>query len=349
MSALLCGASTFCFSDSGKLGSLPDDAQLVVIDGHGVTKRDFDRHVGFMLELYKNRYPKAEAKDLYVMRLRMLSGAWREVYHRKLLKVYLGASNQVASAELRQRFERKWARSFCAKRQKFSQLREKMAQLGYGEQFDGAFEDDLRIECLVQRNYSNELAVTKDDMRLARENVERYNRIASATNFLAYSAASNVLQRLREGADFGKMADLYSQEADKEPGGVVSEDQDENVLLTFGEEFARTVLALKDGEFSGIVKTDDGLEIVKRLYSVVDTNDTSSVESIRIAHIYFRLPYVFPEQDDDELEFDLKTEKRRTLTARLFREAQEKCRIDYPNGKDFIPESKAKSKKGGSR
>ena len=75
------------------------------------------------------------------------------------------------------------------------------------------------------------------------------------------SVAKHILDRLNAGEDFSKLAEEYSIDGSRRRGGD---------LGYFGrgamvKEFENASFALKQGEVSGIVKTQFGYHIIKRL------------------------------------------------------------------------------------
>jgi hypothetical protein len=73
--------------------------------------------------------------------------------------------------------------------------------------------------------------------------------------------ALELLDQIKHGADFEELAKQYSTDnASSEKGGDVGEFERGDLL----PEFEDTVLQLKNGEVSNIVKTDFGYHIIKR-------------------------------------------------------------------------------------
>ena len=75
------------------------------------------------------------------------------------------------------------------------------------------------------------------------------------------SVAKQILEKLNNGGDFAKLAEEYSIDGSRRRGGD---------LGFFGrgvmvKEFENASFALKPGEVSGIVKTQFGYHLIKRL------------------------------------------------------------------------------------
>jgi parvulin-like peptidyl-prolyl isomerase len=76
-----------------------------------------------------------------------------------------------------------------------------------------------------------------------------------------FSVAQEVLQKLNGGESFAKLAEQYSIDGSRKHGGDLGE---------FGrgmmvKEFENAAFALEKGQVSGIVKTQFGYHIIKRL------------------------------------------------------------------------------------
>ncbi|HRP01459.1 MAG TPA: peptidylprolyl isomerase [Candidatus Kapabacteria bacterium] len=89
----------------------------------------------------------------------------------------------------------------------------------------------------------------------------------------AYKKADSVLKLIKNGADFAKMAKENSDDAKTAPnGGALGELYSRATGLAttsypLVKEFETTLYQLKDGEVSGVVKTEFGFHIIKRNHS----------------------------------------------------------------------------------
>jgi parvulin-like peptidyl-prolyl isomerase len=76
-----------------------------------------------------------------------------------------------------------------------------------------------------------------------------------------YSTANEILERLKKGENFANLAAAYSIDSSRKRGGD---------LGTFGrgvmvKDFEKAAFALEKGQVSGVVKTQFGYHIIKRL------------------------------------------------------------------------------------
>ena len=77
---------------------------------------------------------------------------------------------------------------------------------------------------------------------------------------LTDSLAREIVASLRNGADFAKMAQEYSDDASAEDGGEIAPLQPGDVPVIFEE----TALALQPGELSDVVESSFGFHIIER-------------------------------------------------------------------------------------
>ncbi len=77
----------------------------------------------------------------------------------------------------------------------------------------------------------------------------------------ARAFAEELLQRIKEGADFQELAKEYSDGPSSVNGGVLNPFGRGKMMPAFEE----AAFALKKGKVSGIVETDFGFHIIKRL------------------------------------------------------------------------------------
>ncbi|MDD5593727.1 MAG: peptidylprolyl isomerase [Candidatus Margulisbacteria bacterium] len=118
----------------------------------------------------------------------------------------------------------------------------------------GQFRDFIKGDILVQKlqtKMQEEIRVTPDDLREVR---------ASHILITTEAEAKNILQELRQGADFAALAKKYSRDpGSAAKGGDLGYFSAGNMV----EAFEKAAFALKPGETSGIIKTPFGYHILK--------------------------------------------------------------------------------------
>ena len=76
-----------------------------------------------------------------------------------------------------------------------------------------------------------------------------------------YSTAQEILEKLKKGESFGALAQQYSLDGSRKQGGDLGEFGRGMMVKPFED----AAFALQPGEISGIVKTEFGYHIIKRL------------------------------------------------------------------------------------
>lgn len=327
---------------------LPDEAVVATWRDVKLTRGDFRNHVKLMTALIRNRRPKISDEKLKGMVARRLPQVKDELISRMMLMKGLILTNDEAELErTREMIKSQYSLRLCRKSQNFDDLCSSMKENGVGDLFMQRFDQDVLIETAFDTTYRQRVHVTEMEYSNTLNRVTAYNLMAKATNDLNWASATNVLKRLAAGESFEKLADEMSQDPEKEPGGDMGEC--DPASLRFGdcstEDFAKTpywqeISNLKDGEHTGILETDVGLEIIKRTAYVSATNSNSGVPALRLSRIYFRKPYIYEEQDERDFRADLKIEKREMFIEEFFKEIQEKDKVSYPLGENIFPKDK---------
>lgn len=153
-----------------------------------------------------------------------------------------------------------------------------------------------------------------------------YNARMALTNAVIYARATNVWEQLKSGADFGDLAQKYteieSEVADKGELGVIGLQQ-----IQDEPEFVQTLRELKVGEFSAPVEADNGLSIIR-----LDSKDVEKDE-YGISRIYFRLPMFVKVLDEKEMEKLLQKEYNERIVGEKIAELVRAAKVEYFNEK----------------
>lgn len=334
---------------------LGDDAVVIRIGSNTCTKAKYEEYARVMLTGAEISNPGLPKEKFRVVLERNWPNMKDEVISRMLLDIGIQLTNVVDTGTFAEKVKRSYARRLSPKKQPvtFEKIQEVMQQKGLLEAFNRNFAIDLKTQTAFATTYSNELAVTDEEFKKVRANVASWNQRSQATNRLNQAEANHVRRLLDEGGDFAKLADTYSQDAEKNPGGDMGE-CDLHSLAFAGmdvETFEQTpywltVNSLKDGEVSPVLETNFGWEIVKMIGHVTQTNSNTGVGMIHLARIYFRRAYTYPEQDDDDFRADMLVEKRDELLKKIAVGVQKKNKVELPCGEAvFKPRSKKSEKK----
>jgi parvulin-like peptidyl-prolyl isomerase len=125
-----------------------------------------------------------------------------------------------------------------------------------------------------------------------------------------FEKAQTVVKKLGEGADFGKMARLYSEEeGSKYIGGTISEYIEKGMLV---KELDDAIFNMKEGELSPVIKTVFGYHIVK-LDKIIEER-RKSADELR-----------------DEIVYILKIKKEREYLAKYFEKTLKKRKFKISN------------------
>lgn len=331
---------------------LPDDAVLVQAGLERLTKRDFERDTQFLESLFTNRQrqKRTEAQQIkFQDKIRKL--VVDSFVARACFKSICGKGcGDVDTAAIRREKEADFTRSFAKRGQSFRSLRRVFEKKGMMGLFDSYFENEVKMEAFLQRNFKDQLETPETEVTNIVRWVAETNRRAALTNALNFAAATNVWNRLKAGEDFAKLADAYSMDPEKNAGGDM-EVCVENDLQAEGKDYCQRVLALKDGEFSEVLPTETGIEIVKMVKRLTKEESGLDEPSYHLARIFFRRAYLFPEETVDEARKTFAKESRRELLQRLLKESAKTVKISFPCGRDVISfaDKKQDKKQGGKR
>ena len=153
-----------------------------------------------------------------------------------------------------------------------------------------------------------------------------YNVRMALTNAVIYARATNVWEQLKSGADFGVLAQKYteieSEVADKGEVGVIGLQQVQDE-----PEFVQALRKLKVGEFSAPIEADNGLSIIR-----MDSKDVEKDE-YGISRIYFRLPMFMKVPGEKEMEKLLRKEYNERVVGEKIAELVRAAKVEYYNEK----------------
>lgn len=329
-----------------KWRGLPDQSVVIRIGDRTITKNEYENYVRVMRECIRIKFPKTPSDKLDMVVRKRLMSVRDEVISKMLLRQGLPITNQLDRTAQREHVMRQYERSFSPRKQKvtFAQILDAMKREGLEAAFMRNFEHDLHVSFALKTDYAEQLKVTDQEFKDSRENVEKRNRNARATNEWNQATANKVWERLKKGENFAQLADEFSQDRNRMPGGDLGE-CDLSSLSFSGMDpqmfeqttYWKAISKLHDGEFTPVLETDVGWEIVKMIAHIDKGSANAEVDSFHLARIYFRRVYECPEQNDEEFMDDLKQEKRDIFLQNVAKNVQEKFKVEFPSGEGIFP------------
>ncbi len=310
-------------------------ACLMRVGSHALTKRMVEKEIDMQIQLYNKKTRSAEKRERFakdrVARARMIIQRFDA---KALLLDLVQKSGFKPTAVERQALEKKYLKKFGARGETFDQL---CRSLGEAETcFRDRFEFDLLTEGYIGSVHSNEWRMTEADIDAAQARYQKLSAIGAATNQLVRAHAAEVAKMAKRGDDFAKLADRYSEDETKEPGGVLGACSVESFHKLEANEIWSRVVVLKEQEVSDVVETDFSFYIFKRVSQSEDEPEPIKGE-ICLAEIYFRKAQVFPDYSRDELRQMGEKERYEKVVTRLIKEHRASVVVESPQMKVLFP------------
>ena len=315
-----------------------DDAPIVTLGSHVLTRGAMMRRVAMMGALQKYRFPKVTAEQAGKYRERLTKGCPYAFVQEKVLEDYAAKEKVSVSKELIAEFEASAFKKFRTKKDKsYADVRRHLGE--YGSELDA----QVRAEALRQaiRFHFLELWPTNIPDSYVDDQMKRfksYNQSAVLTNALVYARATNVWEQLKKGAKFEDMASKYSEIDDERESkgtwGTLDRRQlgDDPEILKWGQK-------LKVGEFSPPIEADNGLMIMR-----LDSRDDGATE-FGVSRIFFQLPEFLNPAPPEEIKKAAYDKYARELFARKVAELEAAAKPVY--AKSETKEQLKKNKKKG--
>ena len=309
---------------------VPPSRILARVNGVDITRATLDRQVELMAVLLKNKNPKITPQRLDLFKKKNLKRISNDMVRRIMLSTCLEPSNIVVSAEMRKSVEQDFAQNYGAKKQSFEKLRGVVEGAGYLKEF----EDNLRLEALIKTFvttvYSNRYYVSDTDILKYRKDVEDFNVMANATNAFNRAMAAKVAERARKGEDFARLADEFSQDPGKNPGGLIGQCDEHD--FEDAKHVWLAVASLKTGGVTDVIDLEDGYAVfhVNKRLSAEETE--TGEEALLLSRIFFRRAFTFPPQSDEDFRADIEKELRQALFKDIIVAFRRQSKIEYPEG-----------------
>ena len=333
-SSLVLGAVAASVPQQKTYAELPTNSVLVKVGDAAVTKQQFEELVSAKVALLKHKRPRVKADKLDDIRQNIRMREWMGLVPQMLLAEAARTNGLAIPPEDEANLRARYAKTYRRGRETLDDALKKALAAGQRKAFDDQLHRDLLAQAYLKKNFSSQMAVSEADVSNQVAVTKAYNIRAAATNALIFATASNILARARGGEDFGKLADKYSEDASKEPGG----DMGFCAASDYSMDPPRVwhaIRSLKPGEITDVLETEDGIEIIKFLGEKdVDAGDETDV-TMHLARILWRQPIIF-DDDPEFLRQELRAERKRDAVAAAIKACRQSIPVQFPNGEDIF-------------
>lgn len=189
-------------------------------------------------------------------------------------------------------------------------------------------ESKVALEAYLNKNCAGKLEVTEEEITNALARAKAWNDMVDATNRYAYAMASNIVKWAAQGQDFGKLADKYSADPEKKPGGLI----DDHAAVSFSSatvSYLDTLDQMPAGKVSDILPSIEGLLIVKAL----GKNDKGVPQYQRIVLLTGEK---YPTYTREEIRRMGADELKTKFINEFLSETGKRVKIEYPHGEDLF-------------
>jgi len=318
---------------------LGNDAVLVSVNGYELTKGNYEGLVQVKLRKVMSKRP-----NLAQRQKDNLEEKFRRSDYQNFIPLALFATESMRlglkpSEEHRKALKSRYVASYGNPGERFEDFCARLPPLERNA-VTNFFELDLLNQTYLQTTMATQLVVSAEEVSNQVAVTVAYNSRMALTNQLICAQASNVLARARAGADFSELADEYSQDDQKEPGGDIGFCTASDFSLE-APSYWENIVSLRPGEVTDVMKTEDGFEIVKFLGEKEDVYGDGSVIARHLARIVWRRAIIFDE-DYEFIKRELTRERRSEVVGAAARRLRQKADVKYPCGEDVLYPSRKK-------
>lgn len=213
----------------------------------------------------------------------------------------------------------------------FKSLKNRLDKKGIGEAFEKQIAYEKEAELFLRFACSNRYPIAEYVIGNVYRHWEANDHLASLTNAAILATASNVVAQIRNGEDFGGLADKYSMDDQRNGGGYLGTCTIQD--FPSEEELWQAVKDLPEGASTGILDADDSWQILKVLNRIEE--DAAELK-LELARIYFRRAYQ-PEKPTREMIVEaLENERRNQLVKEIMAERLPTVKIEFPHGREIF-------------
>lgn len=274
-----------------------DKSAIAVIDGLRIDEKMMAKFVDYKMALVdasrKINYPmrkpeKAEARAK--RREKFEKTIKREYLFKQVVAAASRRAGVKASDESLNRIRGQYEMMLGRKPGCYEAVLPVLEKFGMREDFERNVEDEaVALTYMRSLNPQVNLDVTEADVDEVIQRIAKRNAKVEARNSVVYQTATNVLERLKAGQDFGLLAHEFSYAEDKEDGGDMGQ-----IILSGDDSYCKyapaytRALMMQDGAISDVVETPMGLEIFQ-VVSHTELEDPDDPIMKKMRHICFRL------------------------------------------------------------
>lgn len=317
----------------------PDSTVLARVGARDITVGDFRKKLAFETGVFaftmKNAKtpPKDTAKRLAIFEAQRLPNILPQLIHCALLDAYLDSACGGRDVKDADKEVEKALRRFLPKKQRSLGLDGFVKAVGTTE---GYFTEQILVGAREEKArlvFEPESAkITEKEIEDGLERMEAYTARAVASNRVTWVSASNVLARVRAGADFAELGRTNGNAGEEgSEWGSFEKSELEGVPLQ------QWAFSAKVGEVGGPFEVEDGLSVVKLLEREGGTEAASLASAktaeVKLARINFPMIDENPEPKTREhCRTAILSWKARNAKKRLFEKLVRETKIEYPNG-----------------
>jgi parvulin-like peptidyl-prolyl isomerase len=327
---------------SSVYSALKDSDVLVSVNGMNLTKGDLEGQLKIKMKVAKSKAKKLSAEKEANLSARLKESAYRTFLPLALFATEAKKQNIVPSDSHRMQLEQKYCATYGSGCKTAAEMFSKMEPVE-SSAIKHLFELDLLSQSYISMVLSTQMVVTAAEVSNQVANTIAYNQRMALTNALIYAQASNVLARARAGADFSELADEFSQDEEKEPGGDLGFCAADDFSLE-SSTYWENIVCLKPGEITDVMESEAGIEIVKFLGEKEDVYGDGSKIERHLARIVWHTALIF-DTDEKLIRAEMEKERKNDVIRTAATELQKKATIVYPHGEDVVFSSRKRKRK----
>ena len=346
-----CGKSESSQKVHKSLDSLASDAVLVQVGNRKLTKSEYDERLKFSEAYRKIVTPQAkrgEDKNKKIIddnvRSSIIITFIQNAYIENAIDEFIATNGPLpekaaasAKREITLLYEEE---DENGKTRKLAEIEKGLDAAGVGGVFRKNLANEYRMEQFLQ-SYRPDLMIV-DSLTVTNFMIRHtvMNAVAEVTNTTILAVAKEVRRRAAADEDFAALAEEYSMDPYKAPGG----DLGECVATDFGgeEEIFKTISKLSVGGVTEVIDAGDSWRIYKVLAKIPASKSNSGTDAYHLARIYFRKAVIMPPFTKEQIVHELYRSRRKEISRMILDEAMRRNAVTFPNGWKIFPGASVK-------